>query len=666
MDIRRMKVAGNVLYCRSVNPLKHPKRRDCYLVGFDTEYTSKTAELVSIQLWHRDRSEFTPWPRGKKLTPSWLYAHAVKLVGRTDRDIFLVTYFSLAELQFLPVVAEGFKVREYARGSLDVTFAIPGTCNTLNVFDLCRWFDGKSLASAARAVGLRKLEYDTKIVTRACLRDPKFRHYALHDAYLCYEIIHRVRAKFIEETSIDPLVVKTPASSAASTFRHKYIEDKLFCDDNRARYVACRGTWGGRAEAFARGRLQGDFQEYDFTSAYPMAGIKLGEMPVQRSWKQHRRVSQIESARGGFCEIDFCYPRDCQYPGLPVFTKNAMIYPLRGRSWCTYEEVKQALADGADVKIVEAWGYHRGTTALRDFLQWTLDERADAKHAGRVMWKLLGNSIIGKFAQQLAKVPLDELFRVAEEEGYYVDELLELTTHEQVALGCHFRVSVGPIFMPEWNGLICGYTRAALAELVRTGEAVYCHTDSAWCRKRPQCSRLAFDVKTSGPAIVVRTRFAAIGRPLSLLGIKAGKVHVAHHSIWSTDTACKMLRVFNGEPTTTVYQKRRPLKLRESIKSGRTPGVWVEESRKGTTAWCGKRRLAPDGSTTPWSTAAEYLDNLKLLRKMETLRNKAWRLKGDGQCVQAKSSKTRKQQACRKQQARREKVRPKWRTKAVR
>lgn len=602
-----MERGGNVLYSRSVHPLKRSGRALGYVVGFDTEYTSKGAELLSIQLWHKDKSLFKVWPKGKKLTPRWLYKACVKLVEKTDQDFVLVTYFSLAELQFLPVVTEGFQLREYGRGSLDVQFAIQGTRQKLKIFDLARWFDGKSLVKAAKSVGLKKLEFDTKTVTRGSLRKRKFKEYALHDAYLCYEIMQRLRNHFLETTEIDPITVKTPASASASAFRHLYVKETLWCDVNRARYAACRGGWGGRAEAFKRGKLRGVYHEYDFTSAYPASGIALGEMPIQGSWKETKSVRVLERMRGGFAEVAFQFAPNVTYPCLPIFTQDAMIYPLSGRAWCTFEEVKQALAMGAEIDLIEGWGYNHGTTALRDYLQWTLDERREAQGAGKVMFKLLGNALIGKFAQQINKVPIEEYYRLAEEGGFYLDEMFGLSSDELIALGASAVVSVGPVFMPEWNGLITGYTRAALAELVDSGKAVYCHTDSAWCRQKPKCERLPFEIKTSGPVKVVRTRFAGIGKKYNPTEVKAGRTHVAHHSIWSLKAGCAMLNRFNGGGFEYEYTIKRPLKLRESIKKNDTLGRWVKETRKGQTHWGGKRRLLPDGNTVPWASVTEYL-----------------------------------------------------------
>lgn len=607
MNPKKMKAGGNVLYSRSVHLLKRSGRASGYVVGFDTEYTSKGAELLSIQLWHKDKSLFKVWPKGKKLTPRWLYQECVKLVGKTDQHFVLVTFFSLAELQFLPVVTEGFRIREYGRGSLDVEFPIKGSRFRLKVFDLGRWFDGKSLAKAAISVGLKKLEFNTRNVTRSSLKSKAFREYALHDAYLCYEIMQRVRNRFIETTEIDPLTVKTPASASAAAFRHLYVEDTMYCDVNRARYCSMRGGWGGRAEVFKRGKLKGIYHEYDLSSAYPNSGIALGEMPIQGSWKEAKSLRGLNRMRGGFCEVSFQFPTTESYPCLPVFTKDAMIYPLRGRSWCTFEEVKQALTMGAEIKVIEAWGYNKGTTALRDYLQWTLEERKAAKGAGKIMFKLLGNAIIGKFAQQINKVPLEEYYRIAEEGDFLLDEMFELSTDELIALGAKSVVSVGPVFMPEWNGLITGYSRAALAEMVSSGNAVYCHTDSAWCKTKPKCARLPFDIKTTGRVTIVRTRFAGIGKKLTAKEVREGRSHVAHHSVWNLVAGCQMLNKFDGETFTRTYPIKRPLKLRESIKRGETLGKWVQEWRKANTNWCGKRRLLKSGNTVPWPSVTEYL-----------------------------------------------------------
>lgn len=236
------------------------------------------------------------------------------------------------------------------------------------------------------------------------------------------------------------------------------------------------------------------------------------------------------------------------------------------------------------------------------------------------MWKLLGNSLIGKFAQNLHKVDFQKVLAIAEALSLDVDEVLELnkdelsTLAEVAGIEDPVHVSVGPVFMPEWNGLITGYTRAALAEMIRSGEAVYCHTDSVWCKRKPSCDRLPFDLKTEGRVTIIRTRFAGMGDKLTWKTVKDEKSHVAHHSIWNLTAGCQMIQRFRtngGKDFVRTYPINRPLKLREAVKSGRTPGEWVTEWRKGNTTWDNKRQLLPNGDTKPWIDVDAYVDTLK-------------------------------------------------------
>lgn len=606
MDRAKIDSLGAAAFSRSIRPLKRERRFRGQIVGFDTEYDSKTHELLAIQLWAGDSGTFIEIAPRERLTPLRLYHEACKLLQDNPPLILFVTYFSLAELQFLPVVTEGFDIREYANGSLDVTFKLKLGTAQVHIFDLARWFDRRSLDRAAESMGLEKMSFDTRNVTRRTIQTKPFRRYAIHDAYLCHEILKRLRLRFVDAAGIDPVIAKTPASASASAFRNLHVKKKLFCDNNRARYMSLRCAWGGHAEVFRRGKLKGVYHEWDLSSAYPESAIRLGAFPVQGSWSEFRTLRQAARMRGGICQIRFRFRDGDRYPMLPVHVNGQMLFPLSGESYCTLEEARFASECGARVQIVEGWGYRKGTRALPDYLKWTLAERRKATGASAVMFKLLGNALIGKFAQRLTKVPIEEYYAIAEKYGFLLDEVFELTSDELQALGAKKIVSVGSVFMPEWNALITGYTRVALAEMIRSGEAVYCHTDSVWSRKRPKCSRLPFGKKMSGNVSIIRTRFASIGEP-EADKVKAGESHVAHHSIWTLDAACEMLRRFDGDTFKLEYPIRRPLKFREAVRTKRKPGLWVDEKRKGSTHWDHKRRLLKSGQTEPWKDAGEYL-----------------------------------------------------------
>lgn len=623
MDERKIRRLGRTGYTRSVEPLKRDRVWRSPIIGFDTEYTSDTRELICFQLWHGDSGALIPVKKGEKLTPRWIYEECIRLVGY-QTDFLLVTYFSLAELQFLPVVSEGIEIREYGSGSLDVAFLVGH--DKLHIFDLQRWFasPNQPLEKAAASFGLEKLDFDTRHVKRSDMRSDRFRRYALNDARIQHDIAVKLRDIFMEYASVDPLIAKTPASASAMSLRRMFVKKKLYCDDNRARLLAMRGTWGGHAEVFQRGNLPGKWQEWDLKSAYPSSAIALGEMPIQQSWRAFKTLRAARKMRGGFARARFRWPRNERYPSLPVCTHDCMLYPLEGETVCTLEELREAADNGCEIKIVDGKGYTKGTTALSDYLQWTLEERAQctekADEAKKHMWKLLGNSLIGKFAQNIHKVSTRQAIEIALALDLCIDEVFELNKEELSALAQvaglpdPVRVSVGPVFMPEWNGLITGYTRAALAEMIRSGEAVYCHTDSVWCQRKPTCMRLKYDLKTEGKVTIIRTRFAAMGNRITYQTVKDGNAHVAHHSIWNLTAGCQILSKFRsngGVDFRRKYPIKRPLKLKESIKRGKTPGEWVTEYRWGDTKWDAKRVLLDDGNTRPYLDTDEFVDTLR-------------------------------------------------------
>jgi len=594
MDEGRVDKLGLTGFSRSVNPMRRERFKDIPFLGFDTEYAGGGKDLLSFQLAGARGSRFVPLARGRGLRLPELWKAAVSLLEEEPEEILLIAYFSPAELQFFDVAGNGFNVREYSRGSLDASFMVkPGRC--LTVFDLARWYDGQSLAKAAESIGLDKLPWNRRKITRATLRVPGFARYAVNDAELAYRLFDSLRAEFKVKAGVDMLGALTPASASAQAFRRLHVKRKLFCDCNAARRAALLGTWGGRAEVFERGDLGEGFAEYDIKSAYPRSAVALCQLPIQGSWRSARKLSDLDRARGGFVHILFDFPAGERFPCIPVWTGTLLLYPLSGRAWCTVEEARAALEAGARLRLLEGWTYRTGSGALADFMERALEERGKAKGAAKTLWKLLSNSLIGKFAQAISRVPLGEYWRLAEEGGFLLDELFELTPDELQALGARQVVSVGPVFMPEWNGLITGFTRATLSRMLRAARRpVYCHTDSIWAKGLAGTFALPYEIKERGAVKVVRTRFGSLGS------------HIAHHSVWNLRAAAQMLKRFDGSDFLRKYPIVRPLRVREALRHGLRPCVWVKEWRAANCKWDFKRKLLPDGSTRPWKDIEEF------------------------------------------------------------
>jgi hypothetical protein len=598
MESEEITKLGREAFAREVAPArKDHKARPWSLIGFDTEYDSRTGELLSWQLATESWSLFTP-VRGRSkdrqaMTPETLWAAAAPHAAG-EQTVVLVTYFSLAELQHLPVFERATGIREFARGSIDCVFTTD-TGTRLFVFDIARFFDRSGLKEAAKAFGLKKLSYNTKKITAADLQRPRFRRYAVNDARITCLIAQQLRAAYQGE-GVDILRSATPAGSAAGVFRRRYLHEKLAPPPARVRGLALRCCWGGRAEAFARRRWD-QLHEYDLESAYPSAAVSLGVMPREHDWRLLRRVEDADRWRGGFVRVLFKFPPGESYPCLPVSAGGVLLYPLAGESWCSLDEVRLARELHAELRLLDGFVFNDGTTALHDMMADMRRRRATAVGAQRIALKLSMNSLIGKLIQHRTRPGAADIEALAKSLGVPIRELAGLDMLELEALGLVPRFRIGGLWLPEWNGLITGRVRAQVSRLARELRAVYCATDAVWTVAPIARLPAGLALKREGAAVVARTRLGAIW-PL----------HIVHHA-WSNRKAAQAALANAGGPQQVRYKARRPLHFAEALRKEDRVGRFIEETRTGTLGWDGKRQLCRDGSSRPWITARAFLES---------------------------------------------------------
>lgn len=178
--------------------------------------------------------------------------------------------------------------------------------------------------------------------------------------------------------------------------------------------------YGGRFEQVSLGRIKNVY-EYDIHSAYPSA---MADMPYFNSWKKVKRGDFVHE-KYSVWHISFDL-RDNQrldpngkvkphsFLPLPVRSKEGRIcFPMVGRGWYWYEEVKVMLDFFPDAKVI----YHEGyiaTTEGKPFA-WVAalyDYRRTLKDAGNLAQyaiKVGINSLYGKTAQRVGRNPFFSL-----------------------------------------------------------------------------------------------------------------------------------------------------------------------------------------------------------------------------------------------------------------
>jgi hypothetical protein len=457
------------------------------------------------------------------------------------------------------------------------------------------------LKKVAEAIGDKKLDWDTSDVTKETIKDPAFQKYAIHDARLAYKIANALRESYLSD-GVDITYYSTAASASAAFFRNR-ISDRMFCDSTIARKTAALGCWGGRAEVFRRGKFP-LHQEHDITGAYPSASLAIKQFPVQGSWHECSSLQCFLKDRGGFAHVVYRWPDETEYPCLMAIDDRSRmaIFPLEGYGYCTSYEVALAVENGCDVKLISAVGYRHGDSALSDYMQECSERRKTAEGADKQKYKLGMNSLIGKFFQRSRRLPISMLFDLRAEYGTTLDELAKMSRQELQALaGKEETVNLGPVWMPEWAGLITGYTRAVLGRAIIRFKPSYVHTDSIWVEGKHN-PLPGWDIKGEGPVTIVRTRFAALWDK---------KPHIAHHSVHDRKVAEKVLQDWDGQSIVTArYGKSRPLHLREALRRHDHYGRWTHDKDPGffhdtDTRWDHKRVLLPSGQTRPWRSLLE-------------------------------------------------------------
>jgi len=347
-----------------------------------------------------------------------------------------------------------------------------------------------------------------------------------------------------------------------------------------------RGYYGGRVEVYRFKPIIGAIHHYDVNSLFPTV-MRNGTFPDLHGMCMLPTKPNWD--REGMADVTLTLPVT-RYPCLPMRAPDyqELVYPFGGlRGTWAYPEIRQALQDGARIHAVHsAVEYERARsspfTSYVDFCY--AKRRQSAKGSlDDVYWKLMMNSLYGKFAQG------DGLEVISN------DRLQTLTT-----TAGHANVI--------WSAYITSHARVhLLQELRKTTDCYYTDTDSLFTQTVLPTGPNLGQLKEEGTYHAVEFvgnklyTFTALG-PHGSCTQKGPHNHVTAKGVPNEgsrqpEAARDFLR--NGR---CIY--RRPTRLKESRRSG-TANVWeyVEKVRDDVYT---KRHVLSDGRTEPWDWR-EYL-----------------------------------------------------------
>ena len=362
----------------------------------------------------------------------------------------------------------------------------------------------------------------------------EFWTYARFDSVILLKAFTRWREYFLETFDYEILNDWAPtiASVASDIFRLNYLKDEKgkpikvapydwveeggarkvkdkykvldkgrrearYSGDRELRYLALRSYWGGRREAFVRGHVKKKLAILDFKAHYNRCG-QTQPLPMAKTrWittsntRDFERI--VEEGWEGFAHVDFAFPKDFSHPCLPVMSSERntppprLMFPRTGEHvFLTLFELRVAKKICPNLKILkihEARGFIPTNleidNPLRRFLKKleSLKNQAQREkgknsieyHAS----KLMGNSIVGKFAQKVGTWSFEDTLTMYETLGYDREALRSFLGKKRSG-----SLKVGSTWCPEWSSLILGRARALLGIAFSMTKPFLGHTDS--------------------------------------------------------------------------------------------------------------------------------------------------------------------------------------------
>lgn len=354
-----------------------------------------------------------------------------------------------------------------------------------------------------------------------------------------------------------------------------------------------KGYYGGRVEVYRFGYVPGPIRHYDVNSLFPSVMVE-GRYPRLETYHLTRHPDWSQE---GMADITVTVP-EMEYPPLPVRGAEDMVYPwgcFRGM-W-PYPEIRQALADGVTVERVHAAYEHAsGPTPFRRYIEYCYAQRAQATHQmDNVVWKLMMNSLYGKFGQR------------PELEMIYQDQFMKIEAEPSPAANVI------------WAAYVTSYARVRLLSYLRqTSACYYTDTDSLFTPDRLPTSKELGRLKLEG----VYTGMEAKGNKMYAIDMdpeEVAKLPPKERLQFHNDRGDGSLTRYKAKGVQKAQVKdgqlisdsardfirtgraviRKPIRFRESRRVLLTPNVWMEMEKRREKGYT-KRRLLPEGFTAPW------------------------------------------------------------------
>lgn len=313
----------------------------------------------------------------------WLYAHA----GGLADFCFLLGYF---------LRSPRFAVQARFSGSAAVHVEVRSKANPKEVWIFVDSFFllRTSLRNIMAAMGLEKGGAEES-VEQFYAPLPELRAYNENDCTGLYAAINQFQAEIL---ALNGELMPTIASTAMRLFRRAYLQRDI--QTSRAENLILREAYiASRVEVFKK---QGsDLCQYDINSSFPAS------MTLPCPGELQRITLQLpESGDCFFADVTVRIP-DMDIPPLPYRRAGKVFFPTgEWRQWYSGVDVRLAEEKGQIVKVHECHHYDQRLD-LREYVLDIYERRKNStSDFQREIYKILLNSLYGKFGEQTEKTKL--------------------------------------------------------------------------------------------------------------------------------------------------------------------------------------------------------------------------------------------------------------------
>lgn len=372
-------------------------------------------------------------------------------------------------------------------------YATNGNCqfaDSMNIYPASVKRIGELLGIKKLGIEKEYLKGNVKTVTKKML------DYCIRDCEIIYEALFRI---FNEVESIKI----TLAGLSLDYFRRKFQPFNIDYNNKLVNHFF-NSYYGGRNEAFFIGKI--DAVCYDINSMYPYAMV-MTSFPNPKYLQQKiigvtpdRFINHYLQFFEGCANVTVLH-YDKPYGFLPLRKNGKLLFPVgRFTAWYNFNELRFAIKYGA-IKIKKVHNVIYSQKMKSPFIDYavTLYEKRknDVNELNREIYKLLLNSLYGKFAQKIKSETIyieniDKQFNIIQQ--YQQKKLfIKIVPFNNIRKDCFIEVKSRKGFLyhsiPLFSSYITSYARIVLLSKIlkyQNFNPVYCDTDSIFYQHDPE------------------------------------------------------------------------------------------------------------------------------------------------------------------------------------